>query len=148
MADQHSATASEWASVKARASGGVAYSCILELLHRVEALEAAQHAHLIDPEREKMAQELSQDCGFAPRYSEFELCAAIIEASNDVRPVDSPPQRDHPAKPDSSLVHRVARAMNGATERQARAVIREVAAWLPEQGYGGLAIRLEQEAKR
>ena len=40
MADQqHRATADEWASVKALASGGVAYSCILELLHRIEALE-------------------------------------------------------------------------------------------------------------
>jgi hypothetical protein len=50
--------------------------------------------------------------------------------------------------PGGSLVKRVADAMNGATEWQARAAIREVAAWLPEQGYGGLAIRLEQEAKR
>jgi len=152
MAEQHRATAGEWASVKVLASGGsaVAYSCILELLHRIEALEAAQHAHLIDPEREKVAQELSQDCGFAPRYNEFELCAAIIEASNDAKPVDSPHQPNHPAKPDGSLVERVANAMNGATEWQARAAIREVAAWLRKH-YGGSTVTshlLEKKAER
>lgn len=101
---QHRATADEWASVKALASGEVAYSCLVELLHRIEALEAAAQ----------------------------------------------PAKSNHLEIPDSSLVHRVARAMNGATERQARAAIREVAAWLGEQkGYGyGWAIRLEQEAEQ
>jgi len=103
---QHRATADEWASVKALASvrSGVAYSCIFELLHRIEALEVAAQ----------------------------------------------PTKSNHLEIPDSSLVHRVARAMNGATERQARAAIREVAAWLGEQkGYGyGWAIRLEQEAEQ
>jgi hypothetical protein len=64
-----------------------------------------------------------------------------LEAATSAHP-------NYPENPGGSLVKRVANAMNGATERQARAVIREVAAWLPEQGYGGLAIRLEQEAKR
>jgi hypothetical protein len=57
MNDQHRATADEWASVKALASGGVAYSCILELLHRIEALEAATVAkpnHLEIPDSSLM----------------------------------------------------------------------------------------------
>jgi hypothetical protein len=41
MADQqHRATADEWASVKALASSWVAYSTILELRDRIEALES------------------------------------------------------------------------------------------------------------
>ena len=110
MADQqHRATDGEWASVKARAPGGVAYSTILELLHRIEALEAAQ-----------------------------------------------PPQANHPEKPDSSLVERVAFAITGDSDGlinwkpEARAAIRAVAAWLLKH-YGGQTATtylLEQEAER
>ena len=50
MAEQHRATADEWTAVKALASGGVAYSCILELLHRIEALEATTAAKSSCPE--------------------------------------------------------------------------------------------------
>ena len=46
MTDQHRATDSEWYCLKARTCGDkadqVAYSTIHELLHRIEALEAAR----------------------------------------------------------------------------------------------------------
>lgn len=46
MTDQHRATDSEWHCLTARTCGDkadqVAYSTILELLHRIEALEAAE----------------------------------------------------------------------------------------------------------
>jgi hypothetical protein len=82
---QHRATAGEWASVKSCANDVVTYSCILELLHRIEALEAAQ-----------------------------------------------PAKPNHPAKPDGSLVERVRQAQGCGNERDARAAIREVSAWLRE----------------
>ena len=109
MADQHRATDLQWVCIRARASDNVAYSTILELRDRIEALEAAA-------------------------------------------------KPNHPAKPDSSLVERVAAAITGDSDEpinwkpEARAAIREVAAWLQEQGkaYGsfGWGIRLEQEAER
>jgi hypothetical protein len=147
MKDQHRATADQWTAVKALASGGVAYSCILELLHRIEALEATQPEHLINPEREKVAQELSQDCGFAPRWPEVQLCAAT-----------QPAKSNHPAKTDSSLLSRVAAVIeNGAAcdrapERIARNAIREVAAWLisnpDHHSPPALVFASEQEAER
>ena len=109
MADQYRATDLQWVCIRARASDNVAYSTILELRDRIEALEAAA-------------------------------------------------KPNHPAKPDSSLVERVAAAITGDSDEpinwkpEARAAIREVAAWLQEQGkaYGsfGWGIRLEQEAER
>jgi len=42
MAEQHRATDLQWIRIKARTSDNVAYSTILELLHRIEVLEAAE----------------------------------------------------------------------------------------------------------
>ena len=104
MAEQHRATDLQWVCIRARASDNVAYSTILELRDRIEALEAAKP--------------------------------------------------NHPAKPDGSLVDRVAISLaqpgSRTWDEMAAAAIREVAKWLQEQeGYGhGWAIRLEQEAER
>ena len=173
MNDQHRATDSEWYYLEARTCGDkadvVAYSTIRELRDRIEALEAAQQAqadasHVIDPEREKTTQELIQSAVFAmPPWNEFEACAASVEASKDAKPAeqqtyclydksaDSPPQPNHPEIPGGSLVDRVANAMDGATEWQARRAIREVAAWMREQKPCGIAVwaqMLEGEAER
>ena len=144
MADQqHRATADEWTAVKALASGGVAYSCIIELLHRIEALETPQSgsvdlSHLSDAEREKILKLLANPGTFE-----------VLEVAQPAKP-------NHPAKPDSSLMGRVAAEIdNGIAcdrepEHVARDVIRAVAAWLGEQkGYDSAwAIRLELEAER
>ena len=108
MAEQHRATDLQWDRIKARTSDNVAYSTILELRDRIEALEAAA-------------------------------------------------KPNHPAKPYSSLVERVAAAISGDSDEpinwkpEARAAIREVAAWLREQKaytFGhGWAARLDQEAE-
>ena len=107
MADQqHRATADEWASVKACANDVVTYSCILELLHRIEALEAATTE----------------------------------------------------AKPDSSLVERVAAAIHpnvcadpNLYLHEARAAIRAVAAWMtsnPDHHFPpALVFALDKEAE-
>ena len=108
MAEQHRATDLQWVCIRARASDNVAYSTILELRDRIEALEAAA-------------------------------------------------KPNHPAKPDSSLVKRVACAIypDGSGDgfrEEARAAIREVAAWLrenPEVYFApALVFVLEKEAER
>jgi folylpolyglutamate synthase/dihydropteroate synthase len=137
MKDQHRATAEQWLAMEVDGRNFAVASCLLELRDRIKALEATQHAHvdlshLSDAEREKMLKSIASPGRF------------------EVLEVAQPPQPNHPEFPDGSLVKRVANAMDGATEWQARAAIREVAAWLREEnGYGpGWAIRLEQEAER
>jgi hypothetical protein len=145
MADQqHRATDGEWASVKARAPGGVAYSTILELLHRIEALEAPQSgsidlSHLSDAEREKILKLLANPGRF------------------EVLEVAQPAKSNYPEIPDSSLVERVAAAIHpnvcadpNLYLHEARAAIRAVADWLLKN-YGGQTATtdlLEQEAER
>jgi len=141
---QHRATADEWASVEALASGGVAYSTILELRDRIKALEASKSgsidlSHLSDAEREKILKLLANPGTF------------------EVLEVAQPAKSNHPAKPDSSLVERVAAAITGDSDGpinwkpEARAAIREVAAWLRERArYGGWfwSQLLQQESER
>ena len=165
MADQHRATNLQWACIKARTCGSesdvVAYSAIHELLCRIEALEATQHAHvdlshLSDAERERMLKSIAN-----PGRLEA-LEAAATEA-----------QLNHPAKPDSSLVEQVTDALvdveaideddddptykytsdairngEGVIHLQARAAIRVIASELRAQGFVYAADWLEQEAER
>ena len=119
MAEQHRATAGEWASVKSWASGGVAYSCILELLHRIEALET----------KDEGAWEALAAMRKAGRSADLQIKALIRRAELL--------EAAQPAKPDSSLVERVAAAIHpnvcadpNLYLHEARAAIREVAAWL------------------
>lgn len=157
---QHRATPEQWQAIKANGHLPTR-STILELLCRIKALEATQHAHadashVIDPEREKTTQELIQSAVFAmPPWSEFEACAAIDEASKDAKPADSPPQPNHPEIPGGSLVDRVACAIypDGSGDgfrEEAREAIREVAAWLLKNHIGqtGTTDLLEREAER
>ena len=147
MADQHRATAGEWASVKARADDMVTYSCILELRDRIEALEArdeddkdAWAARLRRPGRSQAERIAS----LAERITSLQERIEALEVAHRGRP-------NHEELPDSSLVHRVARAMNGATEWQARAAIREVADWMRENPDvhfpPALVFALEREAE-
>ena len=111
MAEQHRATDKQWRDVKALADDIVTYSCIHELLCRIEALESAATA-----------------------------------------------KSNHPAKPDSSLVERVAAAIHpnvcadpNLYLHEARAAIREVADWMRENPDvhfpPALVFALEQEAR-
>ena len=140
---QHRATARQWRDVKALGYDIATYSCILELLHRIEALEATQHAHvdlshLSDAEREKTLKSITNP-------GRFEALQPAQLA-----------QPNHLEKADSSLVARVAFAITGENggpmnwRPEARAAIREVAAWLSDQeryGLNWVAVRLEEEAK-
>jgi len=108
MNDQHRATASEWACIRPSVAP---YSCILELLHRIEALEAAQPAHadashVIDPEREKAARKLMEAAGFALRSNVKQAAFAISEsfraASAKVRPSEVATTEAQPNYPEIS----------------------------------------------
>ena len=78
-------------------------------------------------------------------------CVLELRARVEALEAAQPPKPNHLAKPDSSLVERVAAAIDLKSE--ARAAIREVAAWLSQDSsrlLGGgehWAIKLEQEAK-
>ena len=109
MAEQHRATPGQWALIERMChhGGHPEFSAIIELLHRVEALEAAA-------------------------------------------------KPNHAEKPDSSLKGRVAAAITRDGDEpinwkpEARAAIREVAAWLRDH-YGGTTAStdlLEQVAER
>ena len=144
MAEQHRATAGEWADVKSCANDVVTYSCLLELRDRIKALEAPQSgsidlSHLSDVEREKILKLLANPGTF------------------EVLEVAQPVKSNHPEKPDSSLVERVAAVIENGTacdrepERIARDAIRAVTAWMREQRPYGVAFwaqLLEQEADR
>jgi len=130
---QHRATPQQWRDVKAMSFGSLAYSTILELRDRIKALEAAV---------DRAASE------------------AYRAASTEVRPSEvsaTEAKSNHPEKPDSSLVERVAAAITGDSDGpinwkpEARAAIREVAAWLRERArYGGWfwSQLLQQESER
>ena len=80
-----------------------------------------------------------------------------IEVYGGVEALEAAAKPNHPAKPDSSLVERVAAAIHpnvcadpNLYLHEARAAIREVAAWLWEQERYVLdwaAVTLEEEAK-
>ena len=82
--------------------------------------------------------------------------SALLELRDRVEALEAAAKPNHPAKPDSSLVERVAAAITGEGDEpinwkpEARAAIREVAAWLRDQERYVLdwaAVTLEEEAK-
>ena len=146
MNDQHKAKSEEWHYIKHWAVCRPAESAILELLHRIEALEAKDEG-----DTEALAARLRR-----PGRSQAERIASLVKRIEALETAAQPAKPNHPAKPDSSLVERVRQAQGCGNERDARAAIREVAAWLREhflQGFdphsaGGWAMRLEREAER
>ena len=209
MAEQHRATAEQWALIE-RMRHHTEFSTILELLHRIEALEARDEGDKIDwtkmrrPGRsqgERIASlvkriealEAAQqakpnhpakpDSSLERRVSEHIKAQSVLTAALVKRlealegvPLDGAVpakvpgglpalaekvkalevahrgQPNHPEKPDSSLVERVAAALTGDSDNwkpEARAAIREVAIWLSEHAGGTRAAwMLEREAER
>jgi len=99
------------------------------LLHRIELLEATQHAHidtlrLSDEERDQIRQELARP--------------ARVFTAAEVAPIVMPSVKDSLTVPAGSLVERVGNRMpllpDGRVDgASASAAIIEVAAWLVEQ---------------
>ena len=131
----HKATPEQWVNLERRQLGGNDLVCAaLELRAKVEALEAAAHKHIV------------------------ETNSNIVALFTRVEALEA----NYPEKPDSSdpagsLVEQLVEAVYGPSNTQegwrseARAAIREVAAWLRSQDLSTgdyWAGRLEQEARR
>ena len=144
MADQYRATDLQWDRIKARTSDNVTYSTILELRDRIEALE-----------REAAMNELRAASAEARPTVKARITRDRDETGDYLIIHDASP--NHPAKPDGSLVERVAAAITGDSDEpinwkpEARAAIREVAAWLRENPdvyfAPALVFVLEKEAE-
>jgi len=81
MTEQHRATADQWAYVRTRADDMVAYSTILELLHRIEALEvAAKPNHPAKPDS-SLVDQVEDALDMARGDSEAKARAAILEVA-------------------------------------------------------------------
>jgi len=141
--------------------------CILELRARVEALEAAQPKQIT---QEELAKLLAQPAPVVP-LATASACSLVERAADEIsKPLQLTPEQaqqisdllapnskstPNPSQARRSLVERVARAIGGDGEPinwapEARAAIREVAAWLRDH-YGGptsSSTALEQEAEQ
>ena len=130
MTNQHRATPEQWAQQALWVETYEDSSCIMELLHRIEALEAAQ------PRQDKLDRLMGSG------------------AADDWEPIVLP------SSPAGSLVERVGQVISDVVpdedgfDLEARAAIREVAAWLGDlPGWEGstldaIGALLEQEATR
>jgi hypothetical protein len=140
----YKATPEQWAQCEdwVRSSVvGASDACILELRARVEVLEANTKHWRTDHLR------LANTCAsLAPDRRAF--FSALLPDDEDSQ------QTPNPSQIRSSLVDRVARAIGRDDEPinwepEARAAIREVAAWMRESDCGYNAVRwLEQEVNR
>jgi len=150
-------------------------ACILELRARVETLEAALHRHIVKTESNTTAlfawveslEDVKRQAAKVYEINEpLQLTPEQARKLTDLLTPNSSAtvtNSNYPAKPDSSLVRRVALAISGieyGLERdeeavnwasEARAAIREVAAWMtnnPDHYFSpALVFALEQEAE-
>ena len=162
----YEATPGQWADVEDwAANGGVSHACLLELRDKVQLLEDAAEKHIV---------ETSSDIGALFRRIESleaaeRQASKVYEISKPLKltakqqkelnallqPVTSQPSPNSP-QIKSSLVDLVAVCLNecggGSWDWQARAVIREVAAWMtsnPDVYFPpALVFAVEQEAER
>ena len=117
MTEQHRAYHNQWTYVRRQAELGHSDpSCILELLSRVEALEAGLRAIAL-PSSNRTHLGLTQD---APESSDS-LMEEVVDAITD------------------------ASAAYGTADEPARAAILAVADWFEQQDYHGTAEKLRME---
>ncbi len=143
----YKATPEDWELQSQWASDCADARCLLELRARVEALEAAKRQAL-------KVLDVSDLPQWTPEQAQQIADLLTLNSSATLT------SYNYPAKPDSSLVKRVALAISGieyGSERdeeaanwasEARAAIREVAAWMRKNDCGYNAVRwLDQEAE-
>ena len=165
----YQATPGQWANVQ-KFAAIASESCILELRTRVEALEAAAHKHIVETSANILALASRVEALEAvkrPASKVYEISKPLKltpEQAQHVRDLLAPNSKPTPnsSQIGRSLVNRVALAISGIEyglqrdeeavnwASEARAAIREVAAWMREQQDGDLiaATMLEQEAGR
>ena len=150
----YKATSDQWAQVQKCADvvGSSDCSAILELCARVKVLEDAAQKHIVETSANILALASRVEALEASKrpaskvYEMNEPLKLTPEQEQQIRDLLAPePRRNHPAKPDSSLVERVSTAIALEDEKHywpgtrdavetdmARAAIREVALWLNE----------------
>ena len=134
MTKQHRATPEQWAQQALWVETYEDSSCIMELLHRIEILEATQHAHidtlrLSDEERDQIRQELARP---ARVFTAAEVAPIVVP--NSSASLTS-------SRSDSLLLRVTWLIAKRFTESRpgtdclpfGREVILEVAAWMVEQ---------------
>ena len=144
MTKTYRATPEEWAQVKGYADlgGFSSYSCTFELLHRIQALEAAQQLHTFTADEvAPIRAPITRDRDETGDY----LIVHDIPA----------PAASAAAQPADSLLDRVAEAVCDAPNThegwrsEARAALRVVAAWLRSELISrNVADLLDNEANR
>ncbi len=162
----YKATPEQWADVADwAADNGVSHACLLELRARVEVLEAAAQKHIVETSANILAlfsRVESLEAAKRPASKVYEINEPLKltpKQAQQVRDLLAPePQRNYPAKPDSSLVERVRNAIASEYNPadfcwdEARAAIREVAAWMTSNRDvhfpPSCVFALEQEAER
>lgn len=180
----YKATPEQWDTVQRCADvvGSADCSCALELRSRIETLEAVAHKNIVETSANILAlasRVEALEAAKRPTSKVYEineplqLTAEQAQQITDLLTPNSPAplsSSNYPAKPDSSLVRRVALAISGieyGLERdeeavnwasEARAAIREVIAYLQENytdtdwvtatAVAGVIADLKEEAER
>jgi len=171
--NDYKATPEQWAQCEELLSNpvvGASDACILELRARIETLEAAAHKHTVETSANILAlagrvESLEAAERQASTVHEISKPLKLTpEQAQQVRDLLAPNSKPtpNPSQIRSSLVERVALAISRCEDSsawddeavnwapEARAAIREVAAWMREQHDGDLvaAAMLEQETRR
>lgn len=160
----YKATSDQWNQVQkcADAVGSSDCSAILELRARIETLENAAHKHIVETSANILAlasRVESLEAAERQASKVYQISKPLKltpEQAQQVRDLLAPNSKPtpNPSQIGSPLVERVHSCIVGEPEcghMQARAVIREVASWMKEQGCypdAWMAQRLEQEADR
>ena len=123
MTNQHRATDKQWAHLRETSTASLS-SCLLELRDRIQQLEAAQQVPVTSSAADRML--ALQD----------QIRDGALTLADALKEIGAPEPAPSPSP--STLVDRVANAIYNvhafhAPDAQARAAIREVAAWLLEQ---------------
>ena len=157
MTEPLSTQALAWLRQSVLVDGSTYSRVLLHLLERVEALEAAPVAtDYSELENELFELYENHDTIIGALLSIYDLgvrrCMSTLGRRHGAA---QPPtaQPAPPAAPAGGLVERVATAMHpncypGAFRGEARPAIREVAAWLDQQGQHGCSMLLREEVGR
>ena len=150
---EYKATPEQWQDGKHCAdAGAIAFACIRELRARVEALESAAHKHIVETNSNIVAlftrvESLeAAERQASKAYEINEPLQLTPEQAQQINDLLAPNSKSTPNSSQirSSLVERVQQAINteyeeslGTGSMEARAAIREVAAWFGDRATPG-----------
>ena len=151
----HRATAEQWAQTEGKSPNsysGLMWSlarCILELRARIEALECGATCPHI-----RSSDESTSYCALAEQTAAAQPAPAAAPAPaeglvewvhNAILAVEDDDGEDDPSFKYTSAASRIGQ---GLVDLQARAAIREVAAWLDTKGQHGCSLWLREEVEQ